>query len=112
MFYGLASGVPSSMAIRTTSSAYLNHPDGSLLVGGDFVHSLMIEYSVEYEVINLKCSIVDEPLVVTLQISLVFGDMKGGVPPLLIEEVDVIALDLILRGFVMGHELQGASSNL
>jgi hypothetical protein len=90
MFHGLGNPVPSSIATRTTSSAYLNHSDGSLLVGREFVHSLTIEYSFEYEVIDLQHSVVDEPLVVTLQILLVFGNTKDGMPPLLIEGVDVI----------------------
>jgi hypothetical protein len=88
--------------------ADLCYPEGTLPAGGEFIHAFTGEYAPEHQVIHLEPPATHEPLVIASERLMVPCVSDICLPSLLIDEVDVITSELVLRGFIIFLDMGGA----
>jgi hypothetical protein len=83
----------------------LCYPEGTLPVGGEFVCAFTGEYAPKHQVIHLELPASHEPLVIALECLTVLCVFDSCLRSSLIDEVDVITRELVLRGWICmpGH---------
>jgi hypothetical protein len=92
----------------TSRSAHLGYPEGTFPAGGKLVHSLPIKHSPEDQIIHLGLSASHEQLVVAserLPVACIFNSRLSSS---LIDQVDIITPELVLRGFIVCLDTQRA----
>jgi hypothetical protein len=90
----------------------LCYPKGTLPVGGEFVCAFTGEYASKHQVIHQKLSAMHKPLVIALERLMVLCILDSCLPPSLIDEVDIITLELVLRSFVVCLDMGGDHGDL
>jgi hypothetical protein len=93
-------------------STHLRYPEGTFPSGGKFVHALPIKHPPEDKIIHLELSVSHEPLIVVperLPIACIFNSR---LPSSLVDQVDIITLELVLRGFIVYLDTQRAHGDL
>jgi hypothetical protein len=101
MFYGLCSGSIIRSQTGTSRAAYLGHVEGALPVGGELISSFSSERPSEHQIIHLELSAAHEPLLVAFECLTVPCIFNNRLPSSFIDEVDILALELVLRSFVI-----------
>jgi hypothetical protein len=79
---------------------------GTFLAGGKFVHALPTEHPPEKQIIHLELLAWHELLVVVPERLSVPCIFNSSLPSLLIDQVDILTLELVLRGFIICHDTQ------
>jgi hypothetical protein len=74
---------------------------GALPVGGELVSSISSEHPSEHQIIHLKLSIVHEPLLVAFECMAMPCIFNSRLSSSFIDEVDILAPELVLCGFVV-----------
>jgi hypothetical protein len=82
-------------------SAHLGYPVGTFPVGGKFVHALPVNHTPEDQIIHLELSASHEPLVVAPERLSVACIFNSNLPSSLVDQVDILTPELVLRGFVV-----------
>jgi hypothetical protein len=81
--------------------AYLGHTTGALLAGGELVSSFSSEHLPEHQIVHLELSGAHEPLLVAFECLVVPCILNSRLPSSFIDKVDILAPELVLRGFVV-----------
>jgi hypothetical protein len=87
-------------------STHLGYPVGTFPAGGKFVHALPTKHPLEDQIIHLELPASYEPLVVAperLSVACIFNSSS---PSLLVDQVDILTPELVLRGFVICLDMQ------
>jgi hypothetical protein len=92
----------------TSGTADLEHPEGSLPAGGEFVGTLPSEHLLEHQIIHLELSAMHELLLVVPEHLAIPCIFNYRLPSSLIDKVDIFALELILHGFIVCSNTEGA----
>jgi hypothetical protein len=79
----------------------LGYPERTL------VGSFLSEHTPEHQIIHLELSATHEPLMVAPERLVVPHIFNSRLPSLLINEVNVITMELVLRGFVICLDTEG-----
>jgi hypothetical protein len=79
----------------------LCHPERTLPAGGELVCAFMGEYASEHQILCLELPTMHELLVIALEHLMVLCFSESCLLSLLIDEVDIITPELVLRGFVV-----------
>jgi hypothetical protein len=82
----------------TSRSAHLGYPEGTFPTRGKFVHALPVKHPPKNQIIHLELSASHEPLVVALERLSVACIFNSRLPSSLIDQVDILMLELVLRG--------------
>jgi hypothetical protein len=88
------------------------YPEGTFLVGGEFVGTFTGEYALEDQVAHLELPITHEPLVIASECLTVPCISHNCLPCSLLDEVNVIMPELTLCGFVVCLDMGGAHGDL
>jgi hypothetical protein len=75
--------------------------EGTLPAGGELVCAFTGEYATEHQVVHLELPTMHEPLVIALERLMISCVLNSCLPSSLIDEVDIIMSELVLRGFVV-----------
>jgi hypothetical protein len=92
----------------TSRSAHLDYPVGTFPVGGKFVHALPAKHPPKDQIIQLELPASHEPLVVAperLPVAFIFN---SSLSYSLIDQVDILMPELVLRGFIICLNTQRA----
>jgi hypothetical protein len=81
--------------------AYLGYLVGTFPAWGMFVHALPTKHPPEDQIIHLELSALHEPLVVAPERLPVAYIFNSSLPSLLVDQVDILTSELVLRGFVV-----------
>jgi hypothetical protein len=81
--------------------AYLGYLVGTFPARGMFVHALLTKHPPEDQIIHLELPALHEPLVVALERLPVAYIFNSSLPSLLVDQVDILTSELVLRGFVV-----------
>jgi hypothetical protein len=79
----------------------LSHSDGTLLPGGELVHSIMGKNVSEHQIVHLELPTMHEPLVILSERLMIPCILESCLPSSLVDEVDMITSTLVLRGFIV-----------
>jgi hypothetical protein len=85
----------------TSGSAHMGYPEGTFPARGKLVHALLVKHPPEDQIIHLELSASHEPLVVTLERLSVACIFNSRLLPSLVDQVDILTSELVLRGFVI-----------
>jgi hypothetical protein len=88
-----------------------SHLEGTLLAGGELVHSLMGKNAPEHQIVHLELPTMHEPLVIVLKRLTIPCVSKSCLPSSLVNEVDIITPELVLRSFVICQDIGGDHSD-
>jgi hypothetical protein len=113
MFHGFDSDIPSSVAKRT-------HPRQQTCItrkgpsqrGARGGRAFTDEYAPEHQIVHLELPTIHEPMVIALERLIVLCISKSCLPSSLIDEVDIITPELVLRGFVVCLDTEGDHGGL
>jgi hypothetical protein len=92
--------------------AHLHYPEGTFSAGGKFVHAFPIKHPPKDKIIHLELSASHEPLMVALECLSVACIFNRRLPSSLIDQVEIIMLELVLRGFIVCLDTQRAHGDL
>jgi hypothetical protein len=81
--------------------AYLGHVEGPSQPGGELVSSFSSEHPPEHQIVHLDLSTAHESLLVAFECLMVLCIFNRRLTSSFIDEVDILVLELILRGFVV-----------
>jgi hypothetical protein len=81
--------------------AYLGYLVGTFPAWGMFVHALPTKHPPEDQIIHLELPALHEPLVVAPERLPVAYIFNSSLPSLLVNQVDILTSELVLRGFVI-----------
>jgi hypothetical protein len=84
----------------------LGYPEGTFPAGGKFVHALSVKHPSEDQIIHLELFASHEPLVVAPERLPVACIFNSRLPSSLIDQVDILTPELVLRGFVICLDTQ------
>jgi hypothetical protein len=87
--------------VATYRAAYLGHAEGALPAGGEFVSFPSSEHPPEHQIIHLELYVVHKPLLVAFEYLAVPCIFNSRLSSSFINEVDILAPELVLRGFVI-----------
>jgi hypothetical protein len=87
--------------VDTSRPTHLGYPEGTFPAGGKFVHALPVKHPSEDQIIHLELFASHEPLVVASERLLVACIFNSILPSSLIDKVDILTPELVLRGFVV-----------
>jgi hypothetical protein len=90
----------------TSRSAHLGYPIGTFLAGGKFVHALPAKHPFEGQIIHLELPASHELLVVAperMPVACIFNSI---LPSSLVDQVDILTSELVLRVFVICLDTQ------
>jgi hypothetical protein len=91
---------------------HLCYPEGTFPAGGKFVHALPIKHPPEDNIIHLELSASHEPLMVVPESLPVACIFNSRLLSSLINQVDIITSELVLRGFIICLDTQRAHGDL
>jgi hypothetical protein len=86
----------------------LGYPVGTFLAGGKFVHALPTKHPPEDQIIHLELLASHEPLVVAPEHLPVVCIFNSSLPSSLVDQVDILTPELVLRDFVICLDTQRA----
>jgi hypothetical protein len=92
----------------TSRLAHLAYPEGTFLAGQKLVHALPVKHPPEDQIIDLEFSASHEPLVLAPERLSVACIFNSRLPSSLVNQVDVLTPELVLRGFVVCLDTQRA----
>jgi hypothetical protein len=92
----------------TSRSAHLGYLEGTFPIGGKFVHALSVKHLPEDQIIHLELPASHEPLVVAPEHLPVAYIFNSTLPSLLMDQVDILTPELVLRGFIVCLNTQRA----
>jgi hypothetical protein len=92
----------------TSRSTHLGYSEGTILVGGKFIHVLPVKHPSEDQIIHLELSTSHEPLVVAPEHLPVTCIFNSRLPSSLIDQVNILTLELVLRDFIVCLDTQRA----
>jgi hypothetical protein len=92
----------------TYRTTYLGHAEGALPAGGELVSSFSSEHPSEHQNIHLELSATHESLLVALESLTVSCIFNSRLPSSFIDEVDILAPELVMHGFVIDLGTYGA----
>jgi hypothetical protein len=92
----------------TSRSTHLGYPEGTFPAGKKFVHALLIKHPPKDQIIHLELPALHEPLVVAPERLPVVCIFNNRLSSLLIDQVDILTPELVLRGFVVCLDTQRA----
>jgi hypothetical protein len=81
-------------------SAHLGYPVGTFPAGEKFVHALPTKHPSEDQIIHLELPALHEPMVVAPERLPAACIFNSSLPSSLIDQVDILTSELVLRGFV------------
>jgi hypothetical protein len=90
----------------------LGYPEGTFPAGGKLVHALPVKHPPENQIIHLELSASHEPLVVTPERLPIMCIFKSRLSSSLIDQVDILTPELVLRGFIVCLDMQRAHGDL
>jgi hypothetical protein len=93
-------------------SAHLGYPVGTFPVGRKFVHALSAKHLPEDQIIHLEFPASHEPLVVASERLPVACIFNSSLPSLLVNQLDILTSELVLRGFVVCLYTQRAHGDI
>jgi hypothetical protein len=93
-------------------SSHLRYPEGTFSVGEKFVHALPVKHPPEDKIIHLELFASHELLMVAPKRLLVVCIFNSRLPSSLVGQVNIITLELVLRGFIIGLDTQRAHGDL
>jgi hypothetical protein len=79
----------------------LGYPVGTFPAGGKFIHALLAKHPPEDQIIHLELPASHEPLVVAPERLLVACIFNSSLPSLLVDQVNILTPELVLRGFIV-----------
>jgi hypothetical protein len=79
----------------------LCHPKRTLLARGEFVQAFLGKYASEHQIIHLELPTMRKPLVIAPEHLAVSCISESCLPSCFIDKVNIIAPELVLRGFVV-----------
>jgi hypothetical protein len=82
-------------------SAHLGYPVGTFPIGGKFIHALLAKHLPEDQIIHLELPASHKPLVVAHERLPVACIFNSSLPSSLVDQVNILTLELVLRGFVI-----------
>jgi hypothetical protein len=85
----------------TSRSTHLGYPEGTILVGGKFIHALPIKHPPKDQIIHLELSTSHEPLVVAPEHLPVACIFNSRLPSSLVDQVNILTSELVLRDFII-----------
>jgi hypothetical protein len=91
----------------TSEVAYLCHSKGTLPAGGELVHYFTGKNVLEHQIVHLELPTMHEPLVIAPKCLMVPCISESCLPSSLINKVDIITPELVLRGFVICLDMGG-----
>jgi hypothetical protein len=94
--------------VDASRSTHLGYLEGTFPVGRKLIHALSVKHPPEDQIIHLELSASHRPLMVTperLPIACIFNSR---LPSLLVDKVDILTLELVLRDFVVCLDTQRA----
>jgi hypothetical protein len=94
--------------VGTSRTTYLGHAEGALPARGELVSSFSSKHPPEHQIVHLKFSAVHEPVLVAFECLEVLCIFNSKLSSSFIDEVDILASELILRGFVVYLYTYGA----
>jgi hypothetical protein len=92
----------------TSRSTHLGYPEETFPVGGKSVHALPVKHPSEDQIIHLDLFASHEPLVVASERLLVACIFNSKLPSSLVDQVDILIPELVLRGFIVCLDTQRA----
>jgi hypothetical protein len=98
--------------VNASRSAHLRYPEGTFQAGGKFVHALPVKQPSEDKIIHLELFASHKPLIVApdrLSVACIFNSR---LPSSLIDQVDIITPELVLRGLIASLDTQRAHGDL
>jgi hypothetical protein len=90
----------------------LGYPEGTFPAGGKLVHPLSVKHPPEDQIIHLELSASHEPLVVTPERLPVVCIFNSRLSSSLVDQVDILTPELVLRGFIVCLDMQRAHGDL
>jgi hypothetical protein len=94
--------------VDVSKAVDLCHPEGTLPTGGEFVATLPREHRPEHYIVHLELSATHEPLMIMLYRLAVPCIFYCRIPSSLIDEDDIFTPELVLRGYVICLNTEGA----
>jgi hypothetical protein len=85
----------------------LCYPKRTLPAGGELVCAFTGEYAPEHQIINLELSTMHESLVVASESLTVPCVLESCLPSSLVDEVDIITSEMVLRSFIICLDMGG-----
>jgi hypothetical protein len=79
----------------------LGYPVGTFPTGGKFIHALPAKHLPEGQIIHLELPASHKPLVVEHERLPVACIFNSSLPSSLVDQVNILTLELVLRGFVI-----------
>jgi hypothetical protein len=79
----------------------LSHPKGTLLVGGELVCAFTGKYEPEHQIVHLELQTMHKSLVIAPERLTVPCILDGYLSSLLVDEIDIITPELVLRDFIV-----------
>jgi hypothetical protein len=93
---------------NASRSAHLGYLIGTFLAGGKFVHALSAKHPPEDQIIHLELLASHEPLVVAPEHLPVPCIFNSSLPSSLIDQIDILTPELVLRSFIICLDTQRA----
>jgi hypothetical protein len=79
----------------------LCRPERALPARGELVCAFMGEYAPEHQIVHLELPTMHEPLVIAPERLMIPCILESCLPSSLVDKVDIITPELVLRGFVV-----------
>jgi hypothetical protein len=80
---------------------HLGHAEGALLAGGELVSTFSSEHPPEHQIVHLELSAMHEPLLIVFECLAIPCIFNSRLSSSFIDEVDILAPELVLHGFVV-----------
>jgi hypothetical protein len=96
----------------TSRTTYLGYLEGTLPVGGELVGTLLGKHVSKHQIVHLELSAMHKTLMITSESLMVSCIFNSRLLSSFIDEVDVITLELVLGGFVVCLDTEGAHGDL
>jgi hypothetical protein len=97
---------------NATRVADLDHPEGSLIAGGELVGTVLSEHPLEQKFIHLELSATHEPLLIASERLVVPCIFNRRLSSSFVAKVNIFAPKLVLCGFVVCLDMEGAHGDL
>jgi hypothetical protein len=93
-------------------AAHLGYSERTLLADRELISTFLSKLAPEHQIVHLELSAMHEPLMIVLECLAVPHIFNSGLPSSLIDEVDVIMPELVLHGFIICLDTEGAHGDL
>jgi hypothetical protein len=91
----------------TSRAANLGQSKGALLARGELVSAFSCKHLPEHQIIHLDLSATHEPLSIVLECFVILCILNSRLPCSLIDQVNILALKLVLHSFIVYGDLWG-----